>query len=54
MANFSRQCGKKVRLKLDVCTGLADPEEVFALLDGVNSDDEDDIDNLVCHGRLGY
>lgn len=39
--------GKKVRLDLDVCTGKLDSQQIYALLDAVVSDDEEDIAMLI-------
>ena len=50
MSNFNR-CGvadgKKIRLDMDVCTGKADSDQVYALLDAVGSDDEEDLAMLM-------
>ena len=46
MEKYGFTRGKKIRLKLDI-SGQADSEEIFALLEAVGSDNEEDIENLL-------
>ena len=46
MSKLGQTCGKKLRLKFDT-SGIADQDHLYALLDSVVSDDEDEINNLI-------
>ena len=46
MGKLGRTCSKKLRLKFDTF-GIADQDHLYALLDSVESDNEDDIKNLI-------
>ena len=46
MSKLGRTYGKKFRLKFDTF-GIADQDHLYALLDSVVSDNEDNIKNLI-------
>ena len=43
---YGREDGKKIILKTDI-SGNIDQEDLWAILDGVGSEDEEDLDNLI-------
>ena len=53
MSKLGTEVGKKVRLQFDI-SGKADQTQLFALLDAVPSDDEDEIDNLMADSTTEF